>query len=262
MSKLRDNLIASLEGAGSVRKIALFYQSKAALARRIACILPYPSIIVDSTKRRLTDEEAATISHVIELYEPFGLHYDLCRVQHAAVRAKGYPILSLYDWTEQYLDDSFWGNTDYYAQARQLDAIMLDIAKVNTFHITSALGTDISFSVAGRRWIVANGLCRNDELSQLPDGEIYTCPVEESFTGIIVVDERSAAPGCHHSQSDWNLNKESSCIALLYLATILSALAYQFIQLVNSPWALISIIEQLLVIFRLMKKRPVLSILP
>jgi leucyl aminopeptidase (aminopeptidase T) len=69
-----------------------------------------------------------------------------------------------------------------------LQLIKKSLEKVDLFHITSDLGTDITFSVKGRQWIVANGLCRNDELSQMPDGEIYTCPVEESFCGVIVVD--------------------------------------------------------------------------
>jgi len=46
-------------------------------------------------------------------------------------------------------------------------------------HIEAANGTDLSFSLEARRWISS---CGNDNF---PDGEIYTCPVEETVEGII-----------------------------------------------------------------------------
>lgn len=54
--------------------------------------------------------------------------------------------------------------------------------------VTNRLGTDISFSVKGRRWENDNGdISRMGNHGNLPAGECYTCPVEGTFTGKIVI---------------------------------------------------------------------------
>ncbi len=55
-------------------------------------------------------------------------------------------------------------------------------------HVTNALGTDISFSVKGRKWENDNGnISKKGMHGNLPAGECYTCPVEKSFSGRIVI---------------------------------------------------------------------------
>ncbi|CUH95812.1 hypothetical protein P22_1892 [Propionispora sp. 2/2-37] len=189
MNKLRQNLIISLEYENiPVRKVAVCYQKNRELAEKLASLLPYTSIVVCTTDTLLQDSQLDEISHVLELYHPSGSFYDVCLKQREMMRSKGCRILTLYDWEEKYLNDSFWGNTDYRELAKLVNKVKNDLAAVRNFHITSELGTDISFSVAGRQWLVADGICRNGRLTQMPDGEIYTCPVEESFSGVIVVD--------------------------------------------------------------------------
>lgn len=54
--------------------------------------------------------------------------------------------------------------------------------------VTNADGTDISFSVKGRRWANSNGdIGRKGKHGNLPAGECYTCPVEESFSGRVII---------------------------------------------------------------------------
>jgi leucyl aminopeptidase (aminopeptidase T) len=54
--------------------------------------------------------------------------------------------------------------------------------------VTNADGTDISFSVKGRRWANSNGnIGTRGKHGNLPAGECYTCPVEDSFTGRVVI---------------------------------------------------------------------------
>jgi len=54
--------------------------------------------------------------------------------------------------------------------------------------ITNGDGTDISFSVRGRTWRNGNGdLHQRGKHGNLPAGECYTCPVEKTFTGRIVI---------------------------------------------------------------------------
>lgn len=189
MNKLRDNLIVAIEGGGvPVQTIAVCYQQNKILAQKIAALLPYRTLVVDSVNAPLDSAEVTEISHALELYQPAGEHYDLCRLQREILRNRGCLLLSLYDWKDSYLENAFWGGTDYRELPTMLSGIKQQLEKVATFHITSDLGTDITFSVKNRRWIVANGICRSDELSQMPDGEIYTCPVEDSFSGVLIVD--------------------------------------------------------------------------
>lgn len=54
--------------------------------------------------------------------------------------------------------------------------------------IENAAGTHIAFSVAGRRWDNDNGdISRKGDHGNLPAGECYTCPVEGTFTGRLVI---------------------------------------------------------------------------
>ena len=53
--------------------------------------------------------------------------------------------------------------------------------------IENAAGTHIAFSVKGRKWNIDNGdISHKGKHGNLPAGECYTCPVEETFTGKLV----------------------------------------------------------------------------
>ncbi len=53
--------------------------------------------------------------------------------------------------------------------------------------IENPAGTRIAFSVRGRKWNVGNGdISQQGKHGNLPAGECYTCPVEETFTGKLV----------------------------------------------------------------------------
>ncbi|MDU2065449.1 MAG: aminopeptidase [Sporomusaceae bacterium] len=189
MNKLQANLCASIEKSDfPVRLVAVYYQKNQQLAEKIADLLPYPTIVVDGVRQGFTEKMRHDVSHAIELSHPAEPDYELCKWQRARLLSADCLVLNLYDWQESYLADSFWGITDYRELAGFLENIKHDLEKVSTFHITSDIGTDISFSVKKRRWIMANGLFRQDELSQMPDGEIYTCPIEDTFEGVLMVD--------------------------------------------------------------------------
>ena len=57
-------------------------------------------------------------------------------------------------------------------------------------HLTSAAGTDLTFSVEGRDWIAEDtGLCtRKGAFTTLPAGELFIAPVETSAEGRLVAD--------------------------------------------------------------------------
>ena len=161
MNRLRQTLLASLtDSEFPVKKIALCYQGNRELAEAIAGLLPYPCLLVHSPSQLLTGPELAEVGHALELYQPAGPGYEGCLAQRALLRAQGCRILTLYDWNESYLADAFWGDVEYPALAALLAQTRAEIERVEEFSITSELGTDIRFSVKGRRWLAEDGMCR------------------------------------------------------------------------------------------------------
>jgi aminopeptidase len=65
------------------------------------------------------------------------------------------------------------------ALSKKQDAAVDHLNGHKKIHIEAANGTDLRFSLENRRWISS---CGNDNF---PDGEIYTCPVEETVEGTI-----------------------------------------------------------------------------
>ncbi len=80
--------------------------------------------------------------------------------------------------------------------------VNIDFKKLNTLNrkvirkmkdatevrVTNAKGTDITFSVKGRNWENDNGdISKMGNHGNLPAGEVYTCPVEKTFTGKLVI---------------------------------------------------------------------------
>lgn len=189
MNALRQNLYHSLTGAGPVKGVAVCYQSNRELAQAIARFLPFTAYVADIMTTKVTEQVwCEQVSHVIEVYEPDTPGYEICKTARMTMRRQGWQILSLFDWKKDYLVDEFWRGINYQELSQQLAKIKKQLEGIDSFHITSALGTDISFAVTGRKWIAADGICSDEHLAQLPDGEIYTCPIEETFSGVLVVD--------------------------------------------------------------------------
>ena len=54
--------------------------------------------------------------------------------------------------------------------------------------VENSLGTSLRFSVKGRRWVASTGdISRKGRHGNLPAGECYTAPVEETFEGRVVL---------------------------------------------------------------------------
>jgi len=78
-------------------------------------------------------------------------------------------------------------NIDFGAMDRLTKKVIAILKKYPSVRVTNSLGTDISFSVKGRRWDNDNGdISVKGKHGNLPAGECYTCPVESTFTGRVV----------------------------------------------------------------------------
>ncbi|MGQ0535753.1 MAG: aminopeptidase, partial [Methanobacteriota archaeon] len=83
------------------------------------------------------------------------------------------------------------------AMTADFRAIAARIAKVGVFlegskkaRVTTALGTDITFGLEGRRWVLDDtGIChKKGGFTNLPAGEVFIAPLEGTTSGTLVVD--------------------------------------------------------------------------
>ena len=79
-------------------------------------------------------------------------------------------------------------NIDYVELAALTKRIRDLIRNAGDVRVTNPAGTDISFSVRKRDWHIDIGdISRRGRHGNLPAGECYTAPVEETFTGRLVI---------------------------------------------------------------------------
>ncbi len=78
-------------------------------------------------------------------------------------------------------------NIDFHRLNRFTRKVMAALNNADVV-IENSLGTRIAFSVKGRKWHNDNGdISRKGLSGNLPAGECYTAPVEETFTGKIII---------------------------------------------------------------------------
>ena len=79
-------------------------------------------------------------------------------------------------------------NIDFQRLNRFTRKVMAALNNADDVLIENAAGTKIAFSVKGRKWHNDNGdISRKGRHGNLPAGECYTAPVEETFSGKLVI---------------------------------------------------------------------------
>jgi len=77
---------------------------------------------------------------------------------------------------------------DFGLVKKQADRLIKEIGDATIVHVTTPDGTDIRFSVEGRKWIADTGLLhKKGDFGNLPGGELFVPPVEGTGDGVIVV---------------------------------------------------------------------------
>jgi leucyl aminopeptidase (aminopeptidase T) len=81
-------------------------------------------------------------------------------------------------------------SADYQAIADLTLALTEWLQGCESVHITTPLGTDLRLSVAGREWQSDTGVIRGQGVfGNLPAGEVYVAPREDSAEGVLVIDK-------------------------------------------------------------------------
>ncbi len=92
-----------------------------------------------------------------------------------------------------YIDQSIL-DLELSADYEQIAALTLSLAErlrgSSTARVTTTLGTDLCMSLAGREWKTDTGILRGQGVfGNLPGGEIYIAPIEDSAEGVLVIDK-------------------------------------------------------------------------
>jgi leucyl aminopeptidase (aminopeptidase T) len=101
-----------------------------------------------------------------------------------------------YGMSQDELASTFWNgvNVDYSELQTRGEQVKAALASGNEMHITNPNGTDLKFSVKGRKVLVSDGIISEADLKAggpavsvfLPAGEVYTTPVPGSAEGKVV----------------------------------------------------------------------------
>jgi leucyl aminopeptidase (aminopeptidase T) len=85
---------------------------------------------------------------------------------------------------------------DYAAIAERCRAFADALVGRTVLRVTAVGGTDLTMRVDGREWKIDDGrIDRPGQFANLPAGEIFIAPVEDSAEGLLVVDRAIAAVG-------------------------------------------------------------------
>ncbi|WP_020612003.1 aminopeptidase [Sediminispirochaeta bajacaliforniensis] len=89
---------------------------------------------------------------------------------------------------------------DYAAMSRAMDRAADFISQAKSVHITGP-GTDLRFSIEGLPAVKCDGS------ANIPDGEVYTCPVRESVEGTILYNTPSTLDGFTYRDISFRFEK-------------------------------------------------------
>lgn len=85
---------------------------------------------------------------------------------------------------------------DYNKIKESCDRFSAILTEAKEVHLTTPAGTDLSFSIAGRKGFSDSGIYHNrGDFGNLPAGEASVAPVEGSASGVLVVDASMAGVG-------------------------------------------------------------------
>jgi leucyl aminopeptidase (aminopeptidase T) len=80
-------------------------------------------------------------------------------------------------------------SADYQEVANISAALAQRLQGASSIHITTLLGTNLRLSVKERRWHSDTGLFHEPGWGNIPAGEVFVAPVEESAEGVLVIDK-------------------------------------------------------------------------
>jgi aminopeptidase len=160
--------------------------------------LGFESLLVEMKSGKINGEEPSPV--VAELMQKFDIVF--CPTEksltHTDARrnasAKGVRIATFPGITNEVMIRGM--NADYKSISKRTVKLTEILESGNKIHVTAPIGTDITFSIAGRKAYASKGLFHaKGESGNLPTGEAYLAPVEGTANGVFLVDGSMAGLG-------------------------------------------------------------------
>jgi leucyl aminopeptidase (aminopeptidase T) len=104
----------------------------------------------------------------------------------SVARKKGAGIITLPGITEKIFMKILGADFDDIDRVNK--KIYNQVNKKLDFHIKTKNGTDLRLKVGRRKWIMDGMKTKRWQISNAPSGEVFTAPIENSASGIIVID--------------------------------------------------------------------------
>lgn len=160
--------------------------------------LGYQSLLIEMKSGKINGEEPSDV--VADLMQKFDVVFcpTAKSLTHTDARrnasAKGVRIATFPGITKEVMIRGL--NADY----KKISALTIKLQKIletgKIIRLTAPAGTDISFSIEGRKAYASKGLFHaKGESGNLPTGEAFLAPVEGSSNGVFVVDGSMAGLG-------------------------------------------------------------------
>jgi len=158
----------------------------------------YFSLLVEMKSGKINGEEPA--AEIAELMQKFDVVFcpTAKSLTHTDARrnasANGVRIATFPGITKDVMIRGM--NADYNTISKRTIKLQKVLEKGKTVRVTAPAGTDISFTIAGRKVIPSKGLFHaKGESGNLPTGETFLAPVEGTSNGVFVVDGSMAGLG-------------------------------------------------------------------
>ncbi len=130
---------------------------------------------------------AAAMLEAAVIFSPVSVSITHTRAMRAALTAGARAVL-LTAYTEDFLGSPALLDTDFEAQAAVCRRLGAAFTTGSTVRLTSPRGTDLRFSVQGRRANVLTNIPDPGELAPVPDIEVNVVPVTGSAEGVLIAD--------------------------------------------------------------------------
>lgn len=104
------------------------------------------------------------------------------------LKAQGARVAHMPGITLDILQSKDIGSADISLVDKNADRVFSALSDALNVRITAANGTDMSFSISGRRVMSEGGVIPKGEFFNFPSGEVFVAPMEDSANGLFVCD--------------------------------------------------------------------------
>ena len=156
----------------------------------------YMSLSAPSDPALLQDISSEKMKALVQANKPIQEKMTTHKIKSGGLMLATPGLARLFNLTYEELDRKIMKalDTDYKKMLQSGQRLARTLEESREVKVSSKSGTDLRFTVAERRWLIDDGVIsdedveKGDTILNLPTGEVFTAPVEESVNGVFVMD--------------------------------------------------------------------------